>query len=81
MDRSSLLVRSTNPDGIAALAQAGERGARRVRRPAGGGDQLGESRAVATLQQFDDQRDLGSATRRRWGRGDADIWLVDGFWT
>ena len=37
-----------------------------MRQPAGGGDKLGESRAIATLQQFDDLRDLGSAARRRW---------------
>ena len=36
---------------------------RRVRQPAGGGDKLVESRAIATPQQFDDLRDLGSAAR------------------
>ena len=74
IDRSSRLVVPINPDGIAALAQAGERGPRRVRQPSGGGDQLGESRAIATPQQFDDLRDLGSAARRRWAPGDAAIW-------
>jgi hypothetical protein len=29
-----------------------------VRQPAGGGDKLGESRAIAALQQFDDLRDV-----------------------
>ena len=51
IDRSSHLVGPINSDGVAALAQAGERGPRRVRQPAGGGDKLGESRAIATLQQ------------------------------
>ena len=41
-----------------------------MRQPAGGGDKLGESRAIAALQQFDDLRDLGSAARRDWGRRD-----------
>ena len=59
IDQSSHLVGPINSDGVAALAQAGERGPRRVRQPAGGGDKLGESRAIATLQQFDDLRDLG----------------------
>ena len=75
-DRSNL--GPINPDGIAALAQAGERRPRRVRQPAGGGDKLGESRAIATLQQFDDLSDLGSAARRRRAQGDAAIWLVNG---
>ena len=44
IDRSSRLVGSINPDGVAALAQTGEGGPRRVRQPAGGGDKLGESR-------------------------------------
>ena len=78
IDRSSRLVGPINPDGIAALAQAGERGPRRVRQPAGGGDQLGESRAIATLQQIDDLRDLGSAARRDWARRDAAVWLGNG---
>ena len=43
IDRSSHLVGPINSDGVAALAQAGERGPRRVRQPAGGGDKLGES--------------------------------------
>ena len=78
IDRSSRLVGPINPDGVAALAQAGERGPRRVRQPAGSGDQLGESRANATLQQLDDLRDLGSAARRDWGRRDAAIGPVSG---
>ena len=59
IDRPSRLIGPINPDGIAALAQAGERRPRRVQQPAGGGDKLGESRAIATLQQFDDLSDLG----------------------
>ena len=43
IDRSSRLVGPINTDGVAALAQAGERGPHRVRQPAGGGDKLGES--------------------------------------
>ena len=62
-------------DGVAALAQASEGGPRRVREPAGGGNKLGEIRAIATLQQFDDLRDLGSAARRRWCRGDVVVGL------
>jgi hypothetical protein len=62
---------------VAALAQADERGPSR-RQPAGGGDKLGERRAIASLQQFDDPRDLGSAPRRGWGRCDAAISLVNG---
>ena len=42
IDRSSRLVGPINPDGVAALAQTGERGSRRVRQPAGGGDKLVE---------------------------------------
>ena len=61
--------------------QAGERRPRRVRQPAGGGDKLGESRAIATLQQFDDLSDLGSAARRRRAQGVVAIWLVNGcYW-
>ena len=60
IDRSSRLVGPINPDREAALAQPGERGPRRVRQPAGGGDKLGERRAVAALQQFDDLRDFAS---------------------
>jgi len=56
IDRSPRLVGPINPDGVAALAQAGERGPRRVRQPAGGGDKFGECRAIAALQQFDDLR-------------------------
>src|SRR5271165_3039989 len=78
IDRSSGLVGTINPDGVAALAQAGERGPHRVRQPAGSGDQLGESRTIATLQQLDDLRDLGSAARRDWGRRDAAIGPVNG---
>ena len=58
--------------------EAGERGPSSVRQPAGGGDKLGERRAIASLQQFDDPRDLGSAPRRGWGRCDAAISLVNG---
>src|SRR5271165_6104882 len=64
IDRSSRLVGPINPDGVAALAQAGERCACRVRQPAGCGDKLAESRAISALQQFDDVRYLGSAARR-----------------
>ncbi len=78
IDRSSRLVGPINPDGVAALAQTGERGSRRVRQPAGGGDKLSERRAIAALQQFDDLRDLRSAARRRWARGDPAIWPVNG---
>src|SRR5271165_7086581 len=80
IDRSSRLVGSINPDGVAALAQTGEGGPRRVRQRAGGGDKLGESRAIATLQQFDDLRDLGSAAWRRWCRGDVAVWPVYACW-
>ena len=45
IDRSSHLVGPIDSDGVAALAQASDRGPRRVRQPAGGGDKLGESRA------------------------------------
>ena len=38
------LVGPINPDDVAALAQAGQRGPRRVRQPASGGDKFGESR-------------------------------------
>ena len=78
IDRSSRLVGPIDPDGVAALAQAGERGPSSVRQPAGAGDKLGERRAIASLQQFDDPRDLGSAPRRGWGRCDAAISLVNG---
>ena len=37
-----LACRPINSDGVAAVAQAGERGPRRVRQPAGGGDKLAE---------------------------------------
>ena len=78
--RGLLQIRPINLDGVAALPQAGERGPRRVRQSAGGGDKLGESRAFAALQQFNDLRDLGSAAWRRWGRGAAAVWLVSGCW-
>ena len=78
IDRSSGLVGPINSDGVAALAQASQRGPRRVRQPAGGGDKLDESRTITTLQQFDDLRDLGSAARRDWARGAAAVWLVNG---
>ncbi len=50
IDRSSRLVGPINPDGVAALAQASERCACRVRQPAGGDDKLVDSRAIAALQ-------------------------------
>src|SRR5271157_520598 len=78
IDRSSHLVGPINSDGVAALAQASERCPCRVRQPAGGDDKFGESRAIATLQQFDDLRDLGSTARRRWAPDDAAIWPVNG---
>src|SRR5271157_6651432 len=80
IDRSSHLVGPINSDGVAALAQASERCPCRVRQPAGGGDKFGESCAIATLQQFDDLRDLGSAARRRWCRGDVAVWPVYACW-
>ena len=40
-----------------------------MRQPAGVRDKLGEGHAIDTLQQVDDPGDLGSATRKLWGRG------------
>jgi hypothetical protein len=40
-----------------------------MRQPAGVRDKLGKGHAIDTLQQFDNLRDLGSATRRLSGRG------------
>ena len=37
-------------------------------------------RSITTLQQFDDLRDLGSAARRRWCRGDVAVWPVYACW-
>src|SRR5271165_1085361 len=59
IDRSSRLVGPINTDGVAALAQASERGPHRVRQPAGGGDKLGESRAIAALPLITPSRGIG----------------------
>jgi len=44
-----------------------------MRQPAGVRDKLGKGRPIATLQQFDDLRDLGSPTRKLCGRGGSAI--------
>lgn len=60
-----LLAALAARDGVALLAQTGERGAGGVGKPIGGGDQFGQCGAALALQQGDDGRGLAAGCRRR----------------
>ena len=69
VDRSALFVRPIDCRREAALAQAGQRCACRVRKPPRHFDQFVNRRAAVPLKQFDDLRQLRPAPRSGGGRG------------
>ena len=69
VDRSALFVRPIDCRREAALAQAGQRCACRVRKPPRHSDQLVDARAAIPLKQFDHQRQLRPASREDECRG------------
>ena len=66
VERSPLIVRSIDRDCIAALAQAGQRGAGRVGEPARRSDQFLNGRAMIALKQRNNTSQLRAAAWSRW---------------
>ena len=64
-DRGVAGFATLQADVVAAMAKAGQRGARGMRQPPGGGDQLFQLRALIALEQFDHPRDLRALAGRR----------------